>query len=120
MIALEDLVDLLCLVAQAPPEGLRTWIACGSQDYSVQAIHDLLRHALGKGVGIGWLPRWAWLVAARVLDVLSGQPHGSIYFRLFGTEIYSNAAVLAQTRWRPRVGLEDVIADIAGAGGSGS
>ena len=42
----------------------------------------------------------------------SGQQSGSTYEKLFGTELYSNAAVLADTDWRPRVTLEHVIEDM--------
>ena len=43
----------------------------------------------------------------------SGQQSGSTYEKLFGTELYSSAAVLADTNWTPRVMLEHVIEDIA-------
>ncbi len=43
----------------------------------------------------------------------------STYDKLFGTELYSNAAVLAQTAWQPRIRLEDVIGQIADVGSAG-
>ena len=112
MIAVEDLVALLCVIAQRPPVGVHLWIACGVQSYSTQVIYDLMRKTSGKGRGIGWLPHWAWWLGAQVLDMASGQQSGSTYEKLFGTELYSNAAVLADTDWRPRVTLEHVIEDI--------
>ena len=112
MIAVEDLVALLCVIAQRPPVGVHLWIACGVQSYSTQVIYDLMRKTSGKGRGIGWLPHWAWWLGAQVLDMTSGQKSGSTYEKLFGTELYSNAAVLADTDWRPRITLEHVIEDI--------
>ena len=115
MIAVEDLAELLCVIAQAPPPGMRTWIACGADSYSTQTIYDLLRDASGKSRGIGWMPRWAWRLAAHLLDVVVRQPSESTYEKLFGTEQYSNSALLTETDWRPRVTLEDVIGQIASA-----
>lgn len=112
MIAIDDLVALLCTIAQRPPMGVNLWIACGAHSYSTQAIYDLIRKSSGKNRGAGWLPHWAWRLSARFLDMASGQKRGSTYEKLFGTELYSNAAVLVDTDWRPRVLLEDVIEDI--------
>jgi nucleoside-diphosphate-sugar epimerase len=115
MIALDDLVNLLCIVARNRPPGVHTWIACSNPSYTTQAIYDLLRDALGKGRGASWLPHWAWKVGAMLLDVIAGHSDDATYARLFGREEYSNAAVLAATAWRPQVGLEEVIAPIARA-----
>jgi len=115
MIALDDLVELLCVIAKSPPRGVHTWIACGTQSYSTQAIYDLLRESAGMGRGVGWLPPWAWRLGAWLLDIVAGRSDDSTYAKLFGREVYSNAAVLANTKWRPRVRLEDVIGQIARA-----
>lgn len=120
MIAVEDLVELLCVIAQRPPRGGHTWIACGSKSYSTQAVYDLLREANGMGRGMGWLPRWIWRVGADLLDIASGRREKTTYDKLFGAEVYSNAAVLAGTDWRPRISLEDVIEQVATGGSSES
>ena len=112
MIAVQDLVALLCVIAQRPPVGVHQWIACGSHSYSTRAIYDLIRAASRKGTGIDWLPHWAWSLGARVLDMASGQQSGSSYAKLFGTDLYNNTAVLMDTDWAPRVMLEHVIEDI--------
>ncbi|MDG2045881.1 MAG: NAD-dependent epimerase/dehydratase family protein [Halioglobus sp.] len=112
MIAVEDLVALLCVIAQRPPVGVRLWIACGSHSYSTRVIYDLIRAASGKGTGTDWLPHWAWSLGARMLDMASGQQSGSSYEKLFGTELYNNTAVIGDTDWAPRVMLEHVIEDI--------
>lgn len=109
MIAVEDMVELLCVIAQNPSSGLHTWIACGANSYSTQAIYDMLREAYGKGRGIGWLPLWAWRMAASLLDIRSRPTDGSTFDKLFGTELYSNSALLANVDWRPQTRLEDVV-----------
>jgi UDP-glucose 4-epimerase len=121
MIALEDLVELLCCIAQRlPPPGVHTWIACGAASYSTQAIYDLLRKASGKRRGVGWLPRWAWRAGACILDMASGRRDESTFDTLFGTELYSNAVVVRDMGWQPRIRLEDVIGQIARGGSAGS
>jgi nucleoside-diphosphate-sugar epimerase len=115
MIALDDLVKLLCVVAQRPLPGVHTWIACSDQSFSLRAIYDLLRASAGLSKGVSWLPGWAWKAGSWVLDVAARQPDDSTYNKLFGAELYSNAAVLKETEWRPRTRLEDVFGEIARA-----
>ncbi len=110
MIAIADLVELLCVIAQHPPTGLKTWIACGADTYSTQEIYDQLRAALGKGRGRAWMPRWAWQTGAKFLDMVAGRGGEPIYEKLFGTALYSNAVVLEDTDWRPCITLQEVIA----------
>lgn len=117
MIAREDLVDLLCVIAQNPPLGVRTWIACGADAYSTQEIYDLMRAGLGKGRGRAWLPRWAWRFGSSLVDFIAGGDGEPTYEKLFGTALYSNAAVLEETGWRPRTRLEEVVRQQRGGGG---
>jgi nucleoside-diphosphate-sugar epimerase len=111
MIALDDLVELLRVIAQNPPSGVRTWIACGADAYSTQEIYDLMRSGLGKSKGRAWLPHWAWQFGSSLIDFVAGRVGDSTYEKLFGTALYSNAAVLEDTVWRPRIRLEDVIGE---------
>mgnify|MGYP001609309534 CR=1 FL=1 len=109
MVAVDDLVDLLCLLADDPPRGVNTWIVSDGETYSTRRLYDLLRQALGRGRGRAWLPRWAWWLAARALDGLGRHPAGATYDRLFGFECYSNAAVVRATGWQPRTSLEEQV-----------
>jgi nucleoside-diphosphate-sugar epimerase len=114
MIALQDLVDLLCHLALDPPSGVHTWIACGEQAYSTRAIYDLLREANGQRRGVGWMPLWAWRSGAWLQDQLTGATTERTFDKLFGTEIYSCAAVQVATGWQPRVALENVVDALVG------
>jgi len=116
MIAVQDLASLICCIVQQAPAGVHTWIACGDQAYSTRAIYDLLRAAGGRGRGVGWLPLWAWRGASLALDLFSAPAAEHTFDKLFGTELYSSAAVQAATGWRPRVRLEDVIGSMAATG----
>ena len=107
MIALADLTDLLCHVAQHAPPGNHTWIACGAGSYSTRDLYDLMRAALGRDKGSAWLPRPLWRLAATALDLVSLNRGESTYSKLFGTELYANQRVVADTGWRPGVRLED-------------
>lgn len=116
MIALQDLVELLCVIARHPPSGVTTWIACSAESYSAREIYDLFHAAGGIGSGIGWLPRWAWWAGARLADMALGRSGEGRYDKLFGTELYSNAEVLSATDWRPQTRLQDAIGQIARSG----
>lgn len=110
MVAVADLVDLLCLLADSPPPGINTWIVSDGETYSTRQLYDLLRQALGRGRARAWLPRWAWRLGARVLDSLRGRPGESTYDKLFGFERYSNASLVTATAWRPQTSLEEQVA----------
>ena len=58
MMTLDDLVKLLRIIAQQPPPGVHTWIACSNESYSMRAIYDLLRESAGLSKGVSWLPGW--------------------------------------------------------------
>lgn len=120
MIALEDLVQLLCVIAQRPAAGVQTWIASGDDAYSTQEIYDLLRATLGKSRAVEWLPHWLWRLGASLSDIVLRRSGESTYDKLFGTEIYSNAAVVKNTGWRPCMKLEDAMTQIVAARRDGS
>ncbi len=117
MVALADLVELLCIVAEESKPGVQIWIATDGQHYSTRQIYDLLRQALGRGVGLAWLPAMGWRLAAALVDCGSTGRGESTFDKLFGTDLYSNHAVLAATRWRPRIRLQDVVAQLIAGGG---
>lgn len=119
MVAVDDLVDLLCIVAREPVQAVQIWIVTDGQHYSTRLVYDQLRAAAGKGVGIAWLPTAGWRAAAALLDCQPGRAREATFDKLFGTELYSNRAVLESTSWRPRLRLEHVVRRIMGAGETG-
>lgn len=110
MIALEDLVELLCNLVADPPQGVHTWIACGPQAYSTRDIYDCLHKVSDRGSWGGWLPRWVWRLGAALLDLLTGRRGESTWQRLFGDELYTSEAVMRARNWHPRGTLEGVMA----------
>jgi nucleoside-diphosphate-sugar epimerase len=114
MISRDDLVALLCMVADRQGITPQVWIATDGQSYSAREVYDALRRMHGLAAGRAWWPRWLWRAGASVLDRArpGGAPHWN---KLFGTELYSNSAVLRDTTWRPRLTLADAL----GATGAG-
>jgi len=106
-----DLANLLCEVAATPAPGVRTFIAAGDESHSLRDLHDMLRTALDGAVATAWLPGWAWRLGAALADRAAGTP-GANRARLFGSELYSGAAVQAATGWRPRQTFDQLAADI--------
>lgn len=120
MIALEDLVAALLLVASLPlQQGVRTWIAADPRPYSTRFLYDQLRTAAGRGAGLAWLPAPLWRLAAAVLDLYTGQRGESTYHKLFGTELYSAAALMQATGWHPAVRFEQLAPELLRAGSAG-
>jgi nucleoside-diphosphate-sugar epimerase len=120
MVALPDLVDLLCLLSVEPPAGIRTWIVTGDRDYSTLEVYDLMRRAVGKGRGSAWLPRWGWRLGAWLLDRARREAGESTWDKLFGTERYDNSALVTATGWRPSYTLQDLVGSmVAAPGGAG-
>ena len=119
MIALDDLVAALLLVASLPLQGVHTWIAADPEPYSTRFLYDRLRTAAGRGTGLAWLPAPLWRLAAALLDLRAGRRGGSTYDKLFGTELYSAAALMQATGWRPAVRFEQLAPQLLRAGSAG-
>jgi nucleoside-diphosphate-sugar epimerase len=117
MVAVEDLVNLLCIVAREPVQAVETWIVTDGQHYSTRLVYDLLRAAAGKSVGVAWMPMAGWRLAAALLDCRPGRAGDTTFDKLFGSELYSNRAVLESTSWRPGLRLEHAARGIMGAEG---
>lgn len=112
MVAVQDLVELMLLIAVDPPVGVRTWIVCDGCRYSSRHIYELFRCADGKGKGVSWLPLWGWKFAAYLADGFYSRGADSMFLKLFGTELYSSAALLQDLPWKPELQLSDLAGEI--------
>ena len=105
MISREDLCELMLTLADGAVPGVHTYIASDGEAYSTRRIYDALRAARGMGIGVAWCPAWAWRLACAGMDAVAGGSEPA-WQRLFGTELYSGAAVQSATGWRPQLTLE--------------
>lgn len=112
MVAVDDLAALMCVLANAPLANLQTWIVTDGQSYSTRKVYDALRHAMGRSLGRVWLPQPVWRFLANAIDTISGAQRGETFGKLFGTELYSNHAILQATSWQPCISLEQVAEDM--------
>lgn len=101
MVGVEDLAQLLLLLPRVVGKGMHTWIVTDGEDYTTAHVYQLLREALGRSGG-RHLPAWCWRLFATALDLVTREPRGSSYGKLFGAERYDNQALLRATGWRPR------------------
>jgi hypothetical protein len=62
------------------------------------------------------LPAAGWRLASALLDCRPGRRGEPTFNKLFGTELYSNRAVLESTAWRPRTRLVHVVKDMMATG----
>tara|TARA_R110002110_G_scaffold415561_2_gene650821 strand:- start:21483 stop:22424 length:942 start_codon:yes stop_codon:yes gene_type:complete len=102
MLVMGDLVELMLLLADNPPEGCHTWIACHEEACSARDIYDAMRVAAGKSPGKSWLPDWCWYSLLAALDGITGRAGNGLRQRLFDDERYTSAALSAATGWRAK------------------
>jgi nucleoside-diphosphate-sugar epimerase len=110
MVSSRDLVELMSLLASAPPAGVHTWIVSDGHDYTTRGIYDLMRRARDLGTGRAWLPGWGWRLAAGLIDLARPGDPLSTYDRLFAPERYDNGALIRATGWRPQHRLDEAAA----------
>ncbi|MEH6568363.1 MAG: NAD-dependent epimerase/dehydratase family protein [Halioglobus sp.] len=109
MIALEDIVGLLMILAHSAPKGVHTWIVCEDHCYTAGEISDLMRVALGKKPVPRWLPLTFWRLGCAVRDRMAGAEKGSTFGKIFGTELYCADALRLAVDWRPQVAFADSV-----------
>lgn len=112
MIAVQDLADLMIQIARGSSPCSGTWIVSDGNQYSLRTVHDSMRRALGKSPAFSWVPLWAWRLAALAVDGIRRSNIESSYDKLFGTELYSNTALLRDHDWRPKLELADAMGDM--------
>ena len=112
MIAVQDLAQLMIKMASGPSLCSGTWIVSDGNRYSLRTVYDSMRRALNKEPGLSWVPLWAWQIAAFAMDCARGSNTESTYEKLFGTELYSNAALLSDHGWLPKHSLADAVSEM--------
>ncbi|QIB64665.1 NAD-dependent epimerase/dehydratase family protein [Kineobactrum salinum] len=117
MVGVADLAALMSCLPEQVDAGVHSWIVTDGQSYTTAQLYQLLRAALGRPGPGRQAPLWCWRLLARILDGVSRQPAGSSFDKLFATELYCNAALLAATRWRPQQSLATVAGELAGPRG---
>ena len=120
MIAVRDLVALMLQISEDTPVGLNTWIVSDGFEYSARKIYELMRRADGKGRGISWLPMWGWRFITSLVDGLRSNTGDSSFSKMFGTELYSNAAIVEAIAWRPQLQLSDLVSEMMASPGEKS
>ena len=109
MIALEDLVALMCQIGERPPRGFHTYIVSDGECYSSRRIYRALLRAAGREREPFTLPLWSWRLACSLLDLTGRMDSRDSYRRLFGTELYDASRVKQERDWQPALTLEQVL-----------
>jgi nucleoside-diphosphate-sugar epimerase len=101
LVHVDDVVEVIRLVAERPEANGRTYIVADPHAYSGREIYDAIRAVLRA-------PTLRWSVPAGILRAagcLNGRL-GEIVDRLIGSACYSPARIERELGWRARVGLE--------------
>ena len=122
MVALPDLVEaILLLVEQGVDQdaewksdgNYRCFIACDNELYDLQRVHDAVRQSVGLPIVQYTLPLWLCRLACICRDVLSsGGGDESSYDKLFGTALFSSAALQQAVGWAPKETIETLMPSI--------
>ncbi len=109
MVALEDLLAAVSLFVGRPLPGYRCYIVSGADAYSSRDIQELSRHALGRPAPSVTVPSWMCRAILAAVDVIRHKEGASTFQRVFGAELFSSAALQADTEWRPMRNLESYL-----------
>lgn len=109
LVHVQDVVDVMRLVAERPEANGRTYIVADPRAYSGREIYDAIRAVLRA-------PTLRWSVPAGVLRAagrLNGRL-GEIVDRLIGSACYSPARIERELGWRARIGLKEGLREMLG------
>jgi len=107
LVHVDDVVQVMRLVAERPQANGRTYIVADPRAYSGREIYAALRLALG-------MPPVQWSVPAGVLR-RAGRLNsrlGEVVERLIGSACYLPARIKRELGWRARVGLAQGLAEM--------
>lgn len=103
LVHVQDVVDVMRLVAESPRASGKTYIVAESKAYSGSEIYEAIRSALGMSRDPAFtLPAGLLRTAARLNGSLA-----EVVDRLIGSACYSPARVEREMGWRARISLAD-------------
>jgi len=106
MISVTDLARALIAVSRNEKANRQIYILTDDQQYSVKAIENSMRMALGKKVP-------GWHIPAFVFSILGKLPVvSSIVNKLLGAALYSSQKIEKDTGWKPTQTLSTVLPDM--------
>lgn len=109
LVHVDDVVEVMRLVAQRPEANGRTYIVADPHPYSSREIYDVLRAVLQK-------PPLHWGVPAamfRAAGSLGGR-YAEIVGRLLGSACYTPGRIERELGWRARIGLAEGVREMLG------
>lgn len=109
LVHVDDVVEVMRLVAERPEANGRTYIVADPRAYSGREIYDTIRAVLRA-------PTLHWSVPAgvmRAVGCLNGRL-GEIVDRLMGSACYSSARIERELGWRARIGLKEGLQEMMG------
>ncbi len=107
LVHVQDVVEVMRLVAARPEANGRTYIVADPHAYSGREIDDTIRAVLSEMGAVSpapmfTLPAWTLRAAGRLHRRL-----GEIVDRLIGSACYSPARIERELSWRARIGLAE-------------
>lgn len=103
LVHVQDVVEVMRLVAERPEANGKTYIVADSQAYSGRVIYEAIRVALGVSPVPTFTVPVAMLRAARRLNGRFGET----VERLIGSACYSPGRIDRELGWRARIGLAE-------------
>ncbi|MFK7977652.1 MAG: NAD-dependent epimerase/dehydratase family protein [Halioglobus sp.] len=114
MVSLLALLELFALLVSSPPSAdFKRWIVCDDVGYSTAELYQALVKIRGQSDSSSWLPLLGWRAACTFMDLISGDRAEPIFEKVFGTELYANDAIKAETGWQPVSRVSQWAQDVA-------
>lgn len=121
LVHVDDVVEVVRLVAGQPAASGRTYIVADDRAYSGREVYDTLRVVLGKPPTRCRVPEWFFRTAGCVGDILgllSRHPfpfNSEIVDRLLGSACYSPDRIGKELGWSAKTSLMDGVKEMLGA-----
>ena len=122
LVHVDDVVEAMRLVAQAPAAGGRTYIVADPRAYSGREIYDAIREAVGRAPARLRVPAFLLRVGGKLgdgLGKLAGRTlplNSEVTERLLGSACYSPARIERELGWRAGIGLDEGAREMLGTG----